>query len=438
MSRLFLKIFVSFWLAITLMVGATVWLNLWVLENYGSTEVPAEVRDRLQDIVERAAASIDQFGIRRMPRGPARRMLHVIDEQGRDLNPRPLPPHLEDIAVLGEPPNRASGPDYSAVTVADPRGRLYRVVGVVRMPPQLLAAGRRGALLRLAVAAVVSALVCWLLAVYLTRPVRRLRWATVGLAEGDLGRRVGGDYARDEIGDLARDFDRMADRLQRSRTAQQQLLRDVSHELRSPLARMQVALELAREKVGALAAGELDRIEEEAERLNQLIGDVMLLSRGLADDAPVKRSSADLAALVKQVVEDAAYEGRPGGKSVRYAGPEALSVEMDRGLIKRAIENVVRNALRFTPDGAEVEVELSSDDALAELVVRDTGPGVPEEELQRIFLPFHRVDRSRSPGGHGIGLAIAAAAVDVHDGAMEARNRKGAGLEVRISLPLER
>lgn len=435
MSRLFLKIFLSFWLAVVLIVAGTGWLNLWVLETYGPSAVPTVLRERLSTMVNRTADAIRIRGQAVVPPGPARRMIHVFDAEGRDINPAPLPPHLRHLAQPGEPPNRVSGRDHEAVTVMTRDGRRYRVVGALRLPPGLLAGGRRGAVLRLLVAIAVSTLVCWLLAWYLSRPIRRLRWAAVGLGKGDLARRVSeaGDYARDEIGELARDFDRMAERLARARAIQQQLLRDVSHELRSPLARLQVALELARERGDPEA---LDRIELEAGRLDRLIADILELSRGLAGDQAPSRAPVDLARLLERIAEDASFEGSRTDKPVRYLGPGSLAAELDAQLIARAVENVVRNALSYAPAGEAVELELSAVDGAALITVSDRGPGVPEDQLGRIFEPFHRVDDARTTGGHGIGLAIAAAAIHAHAGKITARNRAGGGLEVSMQLPL--
>jgi signal transduction histidine kinase len=298
--------------------------------------------------------------------------------------------------------------------------------------------------LRLVVSLIIGGVICYGLAWHLTAPIRRLREATHQLAAGDLTARVGKEIGqrRDEIADLGREFDRMAERIETLMNAQQRLLRDISHELRSPLARLNVALELARRGCGTSAAAEpLDRIEREAVRLNDLIGQLLTLTLLESGVERMDATSVDLSRLVREIAEDADFEARNTGRSVRILASETIRISGSEELLRRAVENIVRNAVRHTAEGTEVEITLQrgQKDAgtCAFIRVRDHGPGVPEEALARLFQPFYRVAaaRERLTGGTGIGLAITERAVHLHNGSVGASNHPSGGLIVEIQLP---
>ena len=269
-------------------------------------------------------------------------------------------------------------------------------------------------------------LVCYALARYLSSPIQKIRRATQKLAEGELGTRVGDKVGnrRDELAVLAKDFDVMAERIETLITSQQRLSRDVSHELRSPLARMNVALEIAKQKSNGDTAPVLERIEAESDRLNEMISRLLTLSRLETGSQDFERSEVDLRALVEQVASDADFEANAVGKSVKIVHADRCSMVGSYDLIGSAIENVLRNAVRYTRDGSTVEVSLVSEDGSATVSVRDHGGGVPEDELENLFRPFYRVGeaRDRGSGGTGLGLAIAEQAVKVHKGSIVARN----------------
>jgi signal transduction histidine kinase len=293
--------------------------------------------------------------------------------------------------------------------------------------------------LQMLITFVVSGFVCYGLSWRITAPVRKLRAAVQGLALGDLATRVSvsGEAAGDELSDLGRDFNLMAVRIEKLVTAHKQLVRDVSHELRSPLARLNVALGLARKQSPPSAEPALDRIEVEGERLNLLIGELLTLSQ-LEGGAAGERTGVELSALAEEVARDADFEGCASNRRVHYTPAPPLVVQGDREMLRRALENVVRNAVRYTEEGSSVELQLRLDAGQAVLRVRDCGPGVPEELLSDIFRPFYRVAqaRDRQSGGTGIGLAIAERIVTLHGGTVVARNLPGSGLEVEIRLPL--
>ncbi|MGO4879728.1 MAG: sensor histidine kinase [Bryobacteraceae bacterium] len=276
-------------------------------------------------------------------------------------------------------------------------------------------------------------LLCYLLAYYLTYPVRKLERAVERFGRGDLSARAA-TKRRDELGELGRTFDRMADRIQMLVDAEHRLLLDISHELRSPLARLRVAVELARsaEDRGAY----LDRIDKEAERLNSLVGGLLQVTRGEGDPDSLRRERVRLDELLEELVADASIEAGAHGSQVLLMKVQPATVEGDPELLRRAIENVIRNAIRHAPEGTAVEASLETAAGLAAVRIRDYGPGVPEEALERIFDAFYRVDtaRDRASGGAGLGLSIARRAIVLHKGTIRARNADP-GLLVEIDLP---
>jgi len=277
-------------------------------------------------------------------------------------------------------------------------------------------------------------LLCYWLALYLTSPVRKLEKAVERFGRGDLSARVGSNRS-DELGQLARTFDRMAGRIETLLTAERRLLQDISHELRSPLARLGVAVELARSGDDANLA--LDRIQKESDRLNALVGQLLQVTRAEGDPSSLRHAPLRLDELVRQLVEDSSMEAAAHGCELKYEKREPVTVAGDSELLRRAVENVIRNAIRHAPRKTAVEVSLARDDGKAVVGVRDQGSGVPEEALPRLFDAFYRVegDRDRASGGIGLGLSIARRAMELHKGSIRARNARP-GLEVEMELPV--
>ncbi|MGD0913969.1 MAG: ATP-binding protein [Terracidiphilus sp.] len=300
---------------------------------------------------------------------------------------------------------------------------------------------------QLPVAIVVGGLTTFVLVLLFTRPVIRLRRAAGELAKGKLNARVAWPksqatiFAGDEIDALMHDFNHMAERLESLVDAQKLLLRDVSHELRSPLARLSVALELAREDADPTRAAHLDRIERETERLNLLIGQLLSLSSMEALEKVENFEPLSMNELIDRMIPDSEYEAQQRHCSLAFHADAECRVAGNEELLYRAIENVVRNAIRYTESGTEVEIRLKMGmvhgQKQAEIEVSDRGPGIPESQLSAIFRPFYRVDYARSPdtGGFGVGLAIAERAVRLHHGELNAMNRKSGGATIRITLP---
>lgn len=482
MVNLFWKIFLIFWISMIAMGGAIAWTTAQI----GRERIPLMIEREKAQFAESVA---EAEGVLRT-RGVAgfrewldatwsNRRLNVflIDPSGREVLGNKLPPYLERIIdvlrtrgfigearpwIFGPPPSfgdlpggmygrggagggkdldDGGGPEHRGLiirSVAVPREGYFHLIAVFRPPhpvwhlvsiPGLLAA------------LLISGVVCLGLARYLSTPVRRLRAATQALAAGNLGIRVGNLGLRgDEMGGLSRDFDRMAAQLQALIEAQKELLRDVSHELRSPLARLQVALGLARRRSEGRATEELDRIEREAERLNEMIGQILSLTRLAVDADGHMREPVDIAALVDSVARDAAFEAEQRRRHVRVLASTPVTLAGNPELLHSAVENVVRNAVHYTREETAVEISLSRDegDGQAVILVRDHGPGVSEPYLQRIFEPFFRASesRDRASGGYGLGLAIAKRAVELHGGAIGAMNAPDGGLRVTIRLPL--
>jgi two-component system sensor histidine kinase CpxA len=276
---------------------------------------------------------------------------------------------------------------------------------------------------------------CFFISSYLTKPLHKLGAAAASIADWRLDTRVDPSLKRrrDEIAALARDFDSMAERIEALVTRQRDLLGDVSHELRSPLSRLIVALGLVKQGPAEEVAENLARIALEARRLDTLIGQLLSLTR---IDSGVDRGSPtrfDFTTLVQEVANDGDFEARARNRGVVIKQADACTMNGFEELLRSAVENVVRNAIRHTNEGTAVEISLKKENARALLRVRDYGPGVPESMLPEIFLPFRRVANGNSEGA-GLGLAIAERAVSLHRGKIRAMN--GGGLTVEIDLPL--
>ncbi len=409
----------------------------------------------------------------------------VFDPAGHELSGRHVPSWIEEggASQAGSSPIGSSpgGPPR----IGSPRHRSWidsllpdrimrqsltldgkRYTLVLELPPGPRAFFGPNDIPLLGIAVILSGLVCYLLSWSVTSPVTRLRKAAQSLAAGDLSARAGAPSGgrSDELTELMRDFDRMAERIEGLVDSQSRLLKDVSHELRSPLARLSVALGLARQRaaseVGPEAAPELElslnRIELEADRLNQLIQRLLTISRLESGTDGLRKTTLSLRELVEQVARDAEYE--TPGRPCRVTAPahatnadatdtgeneyDEFLVEADPDLLRSAVENAVRNATRYTAEGTTVEVRLEWQQAANgenEIIVRvlDSGPGVPDEALPKIFEPFYRLDDARNgqTGGAGLGLSIADRAIRLHGGILRASNRKEGGLQVEIRIP---
>ena len=443
---LFWKIFVSFMIAMTVTSVGAIYVTYRIVSR-PLTQTDFEGRDRIIGEVSEALARGGEYELKSWlfnnPRPTRGTVLLVTNERGDELLGRAMPRELRALLNFRPPGRRPDRPpNFQGVQltpmITGPDGEEYRLL-FARAPVTifgiLMWPGTQVAVLSIALfAATVMSL---LLARYVASPIVRLQKASRALAAGALDTRVGAPFTRrgDEVGTLARDFDAMAERIQELVTAKETLLRDVSHEFRSPLARIRMALALAERRAGAQSQPDLARIEREAERLDALVGQVMTLTRLRTTDAP-RRDVVRLDTLVGEVVDDARFE-YPDAK-VEYVPGREVSLRGDADGLKSAIENVVRNALIYGDRAQPIEVRIDTAGAVATVRVLDRGPGVPAAELERIFEPFYRTDKSRDhrQDGQGIGLAITARVTELHGGKVTARNRTEGGLEIAIELPL--
>ena len=275
------------------------------------------------------------------------------------------------------------------------------------------------------------------LAWYIAKPIRHLRQAFDAAAKGDLEVRVSPSMGgrRDELADLGHDFDRMTEHLQVLMAGQKRLLHDVSHEMRSPLARLQAAIGLARQQPMRMADS-LQRIEREGERMNLLVGELLTLSR-LEAGVTGALENVDMGELLAGIVEDARFEGAAQQIDIVYAPGEMAEIQANPELLHRAVENVVRNALRFSAAGGAIYIAAGRvAGERFKISIGDDGPGVPESQLENIFKPFFRGDAQNTAGGYGLGLAIAQRVIAAVNGEIQAKNKLGGGLLVEIDLPL--
>jgi two-component system OmpR family sensor kinase len=449
MGRLFWKFFFSYWAAMwlaMLAVSATAWL--YVLAER-SPDLALEAGPRASFIVSSAASTLRHGGLpalREVMEGWRRHgevRLFAVDATGRDLLSRPVPPDaLARARVLAA----TEGEPSMVRRVPLPGGETYLLFLPTATLPTwhrfLFGAGPPSPFTSLGVGILASLAFGALLAWYVARPIRHLRTAFDSLSLGRFDTRVAPlmGRRRDEVADLGRDFDSMAQRLEALTGAQRSLLHDVSHELRSPLARLQAAIGLARQSPQQLE-GSLDRIEREAERLDELVGQLLTLSRLEAStgSGPLERlEPVDLVDLVASIAADAAFEAEANDRRVVFRSEGETTAEVRVELLQRAIENVVRNAVKLTSPGSTVEVEATIDRQRESLLVSvaDRGPGVSEVELPRIFEPFYRGSHGPAGPGFGLGLAIARRALEAHGGSLSARNREGGGLVVQMRVPL--
>ncbi len=473
MRSVFWRIFLWFWLAMLLLaaaVAATIYLtdpNEFFPRQF---DVPLQRLDRLAtgsvQIYEKSGSADLRAFLTKLPPPPPvpgrtvrPRAEHgyLVDlETRRELSGLPLPTDTRALVSRAEDSADLQLERLlTEVLIARPvngaqSGHRY-VFLLVRPRTSFLWPTTSDAWMEIAAAVATSAMVCYWLARSVVGPVRRLQTAARRLAGGDLRARVGSDpglmHRHDEFTELAVDFDDMAARIESLLTAQRRLIADISHELGSPLTRVNVALGLAFRKVGAESHPELERIKLEAQRLNELIRQLLLLSELENQPSAEGRETLNLPAMVAEIAADAEFEASSRRCRVNVTvlpGGEA-SVRGVRHLLRSALENVVRNAVRYTAEDSEVVIELGAHAAVeneaarAMVLVRDHGPGVPPAALAHLFEPFYRVSeaRDRQSGGTGLGLAITRQAVEAHGGTLSVANHPDGGLVVVVELPLD-
>ena len=445
MKSLLLRIFLSFWLIIVLSILVAASLGFLYAERVRASLQNFEVSDAMLAAGE-ALREDGRDGLvswMESLSGATSLLIYVVDERGRDLLGRRLPApielalrrhgrsNFEDRRRPRDSKNFRPARPFSQLV--GPTGELYTVIA---LPPQNNIARwltERGQFVLVMIALLVSAGVSFLLARAISRPIHRFRESTVAIADGNLDTRVADSIEKrgDVIGALAQDFNRMAGSLELNWQRQAELASNVSHELRSPLARLKVALELARRKTGELP--ELDRIDAETEKLDELVGQLLSYSK-LGANEQERLSTVNLADLIETVVNDVRYEFSGQALNIDWENNSDVTIEGYSDALRSALENVIRNAAIH--GGSDLSVRLLEEDSSAVISVQDNGGGVPEKTLQQVFEPFYRADPNGEQQGTGLGLAIAARAIAMHSGDIIARN-EGAGILVEIRLPLD-
>ncbi|MFT4113249.1 ATP-binding protein [Silvibacterium sp.] len=454
MRSFFLQFFLSFWV-----ITCGIFIAATLLSPQDDPGSPGEVRSALDLSADAlATTSIAQYrehGCAGL--APLGKESTFADSNG---NPICAPPFEKPVAELlrqtrkeGHPVSlRADGIWVQVRQVSIGNNERYYLV-------QRISGEHRPWWPHLPVVAIpVSLLVTFLFAYILTRPVRALRLAFRRFSAGDMDVRLDvppsrwKDFGGADVRTLMIDFNHMADRVKELVEAQKLLIRDISHELRSPLARLQVALELAREEAPE-STGLLDRVGVEADRLNALIGETLRLSLMESLRQPPSDETFALGEIFALLLPDMRFEAEARGSRVVYSSAcDAVMLRGQGEMLRRALENIVRNAIRYTPAGGTVEIAATCDAHAGnplgvstatpipiwiDIVIADRGPGIPEQYLSDIFRPFYRVDMARegTTGGFGVGLAIAERAVHLHSGSIRVENRRGGGLSVIVQLP---
>lgn len=503
MGRLFWKIFLWFWSAMLLMGFSIAWAISTLIDvsdlDSKQQQLKRLLRTRVETLGqiiefngEQAARNFlirsqlkqhtkfnfkrDELELHPPPRKDFRPQLdiYVTNDSGNDILNRTLPEWsilLIDTHIQSAHPMDQGNPESTEIqrhdhklfmikTVTSEQGLPFTITARLKMPdkpairlyhlvpfglgriyerhPQLIQ-------LRLGLALLLSSLFCFALSWYLVKPMKLLRSASRSIAAGQLETRVAMSIGKrgDELEALGHDFDYMADRLQTLVSNQQNLLNDVSHELRSPLTRLQLAIGLAQQKNITDLSEELERIELECQRLNELLEQVLTLARFNHQLSEQDQEAVDLVQLLEEITNDAEFEAARQTKHVAFHHNKPCTLNANRNLLHRAIENIVRNAVKYTADNTAVKITLEVpkhiESRLISIQICDEGPGVPEFQLTRLFEPFFRVAsaRDRHSGGYGLGLAIAKRAILAHHGEIKAMNKPEGGLCVRIDLPYD-
>lgn len=450
----FIKIYLSFWLTIALVISTQIALD-FLDESSPFSRMKHHIASSL-GLYGKAHIAYYQTGNSQAVTQLTEQFKQTngIDAYLLDSNLHRLDGNLESPAIvnlagqaLKNSKNdhlRENGIDILAVPISAPDGKKFIVIGTFShngfMPPPPVF-GNPNMVLRISVVMLISGLICYLLARYLVAPLVILRDATTRFAAGEHSVRVGFRIGtrRDETTELAKDFDKMAEQIESLMKQQRQLIGDISHELRSPLARLNVALDLARQNTGVEAEHALNRIEEEAQELNNMIGELLTLTRLESGNESVNFVKVDIAELVREIARDGDFEAQGSNRGVTLVECDGCIIDGNIDLLRRAIENVVRNAIHYTYEATEVEISIRNTKSdSVQIMVRDHGPGVPESELCNIFQAFYRTSESRErlTGGTGLGLAISERAVQLHHGTISARNADSSGLAVCITLPI--
>lgn len=448
MHKLYWKIFLSFWVVSFVIIVSTIWLTGVVTRN---TTISEREKNYVNSYAH-AAISIYESGKENalldwLARITQKNKLdfYLLTSDNQILSNKPVSPLVKSLQsdfLKGQMPEGIIKRDHYLIsheflTLAD---RFYRLVVITHVPiTETLKIPWWEILKVFLLTLLLSGLMCYLLSHYLTKPLATLRNLAKNIAYGHLETRVEGDLITrsDELGDLSKEFNYMANRLEHLVKTKERLLQDISHELRSPLARLQLAIELCRTKTTSECHEDFERMELEISRLNALIGELLSLAKLQDPNKKLQLTNVDLNYLVESLAKDAGYEFRDKQINVLFNKDEICIAAIDEKLIHRALENIIRNAFRYSNAQDDIEIQLYRQGTNILIEVNDRGPGVPDVDLEAIFSPFYRVDSSRgaSTGGYGIGLAIAKKAIELHHGKISAQKNMPTGLKIQITLP---
>lgn len=437
------RIFAWFWLVLSLTLGGAWLLARGLADDTEIRRLPPGIVEQLEPLLRtlHKSDSLEALAAR-INRRDRNRWLIVDPEQNQVLNSEILPRNfnqkwLTELSQLNRPrllihrKTVLAGPflvnfkgQQLALYQLRPRGQSPGL-DLMALPDHLLPL----------LLVLVSALASFILALTITKPLRLLQQKNLDFAAGDLKARAEAPAKRnDEIGELSRGFNLMATKIGDLLQNQQRLLRDVSHELRSPLTRAQLAIALEQRQGGG---AQLPRLQQELERVDQLLGELLTFSRLDAGQVQLQRLEVDLYELIEEIIAVNQLEADQKQLQISLTGSNPCLLQLEPKLLARAIENILRNAIKYSPTAGKIQFELSQSNTATQVSISDQGPGIPVESLQQIFEPFYRVSDSRNSqtGGTGLGLAIAAQVVRQHGGRINASLPSKGGLCIQMSLP---
>ena len=444
MKQFFFRIFLAIWIilpitgAVTMLTGKLFQYTGWLAQPTDfEANMVAKIVEDINSIESNDPTEITQQILARHVLDMEQMMqIYVVSPVGKDILHRKLPPYIEQ-RLAGRLSNKFFDGEYRIVSMTQ-TNQGYKVIGH-KMPYPLvrMVFQPKIRIVLWSVMILVSAFVTWRLARFIVAPLRMLREASVQVASGNLDIRVANAVANrsDDIALLAQDFDTMTHKIESLLSAQQRLMRDVSHELRSPLARLQAMISIANQQQNKQPI-DLARIEFELEKLDDLIGDILQYSR-IDTMQGITKQRTDLVDLINVICEGAEIEAACDIQRVKIDAPRQLITQVDAKLLGSAIENILRNALKFSPLDTLIKITLSHRSNTISIVIEDSGPGAPEDCLEHLFSPFYQVDNGVKPSqsGSGVGLSIALRAVELHQGKIFAENLIPHGLKVSILLP---
>jgi two-component system sensor histidine kinase CpxA len=445
MRKLYWKIFISFWIVTTAVIIATTYITGLITHQ---SSIPISEKVFISSYANAAVATYESgrskallSWLNHIERSKSM-TIYLLSSTGGIYTTGPVPPEVKRLStqyLAGKLPDTIFQRDKYIVSheILTLSQRTYRVAAYLHTPIShltLIPWADIGFVILFVIA--LSGTLCYFLSLYLTKPIRNLQEAARSIAHGKLKTRVGSRIKRhDEIAELGQDFDSMAEHIEHLIISKERLLQDISHELRSPLARLRVATAIARNNH---QESTYDRMELEIERLDELIGDIMTLAKMQTSKVILNKKPFSLKSVIQEIVDDANFEFSRA-KVQLHEITDDLIVNADEKLIHHALENIIRNALKYTDSDTTVSVFVTMNNDTIGVEVLDQGPGVPKEYLDKIFDPFLRVDSSRtaSTGGYGLGLAIAKKAIKIHGGHIVAKNHKPNGLKVSVTIPMQ-